>query len=66
MVHRLRCSVASGIFPDQGSHPCLLYWQEDSLPLNCQVKSYYLYRKEEIEFQSVSITCLCQEVKRCL
>ena len=22
----LSCSVASGIFPEQGSHPCLLHW----------------------------------------
>jgi len=25
----LSCSVASGIFPDQGSNPCPLYWQMD-------------------------------------
>ena len=29
---RLRCSVACGIFPDQGSNPCLLHWQMDCLP----------------------------------
>ena len=26
MVHRLSCSAACGIFPDQGSIPCLLHW----------------------------------------
>ena len=31
---RLRCSKACGIFPDQGSNPCLLHWQADSLPLS--------------------------------
>ena len=36
MVHRFSCSVARGIFPDQGSNPCLLHWQEDSLPLSHQ------------------------------
>ena len=30
------CSVAYGIFPDQGSNPCLLHWQADSLPLSHQ------------------------------
>ena len=25
-----------GIFPDRGSNPCLLHWQEDSLPLSRQ------------------------------
>ena len=29
----LSCPIAHGIFPDQGSNPCLLYWQADSLPL---------------------------------
>ena len=31
---RLSCSVAYGIFPDQGSNLCLLHWQADSLPLS--------------------------------
>ena len=29
MVHRLSCSVACGVFLDQGLNPCLLHWQED-------------------------------------
>ena len=29
-THRLNCSVACGIFPDQGSNPCPLHWQVDS------------------------------------
>ena len=28
--------MARGIFLDQGSNPCLLYWQADSLPLSHQ------------------------------
>ena len=32
-VHRLSCSVACGISPDQGSNPCPLHWQTDSYPL---------------------------------
>lgn len=35
-AHRLSCSVAYGIFPNQGSNPCPLYWQADSQPLNHQ------------------------------
>ena len=34
VAHRLSCSVACGIFPDQGSNPRLLCWQADSLPLS--------------------------------
>ena len=36
VVHRLSCSAACGIFPDQGSNPCLLHWQADSLALRHQ------------------------------
>ena len=33
VIHGPSCSAACGIFLDQGSNPCLLHWQEDSLPL---------------------------------
>ena len=36
MIHRLCCSAACGIFPGQGSNPCLLHWQADSLPVSYQ------------------------------
>ena len=36
VAHRLSCSVAGGIFSDQGSNPCLLHWQAGSLPLSHQ------------------------------
>ena len=35
-AHRLSCSAACGIFPDQGSNLCPLHWQADSLPLHHQ------------------------------
>ena len=31
-AHRLSCSLAYGIFPDQGLNPCLLHWGVDSKP----------------------------------
>ena len=34
VAHRLSCSVACGVLPDQGLNPCLLHWQADSSPLN--------------------------------
>ena len=34
VVHWLSCSAACGFFPDQGSNPCLLHWQADSLLLS--------------------------------
>ena len=33
VAHGLSCSVACGIFPDQGSNPCPLHWQVDAQPL---------------------------------
>ena len=36
VAHRPSCSLACGIFPDQGSNPCPLHWQADSQPLRHQ------------------------------
>ena len=36
VAHGPSCSVAWGIFPDQGSNPCPLHWQADSPPLRHQ------------------------------
>ena len=36
VAHRLSCSAACGIFPDQGSNPRPLHWQADSQPLHHQ------------------------------
>ena len=36
VAHGPSCSAARGIFPDQGSDPCLLHWQADSQPLRHQ------------------------------
>ena len=39
VVHGLSCSVACGIFWDQGLNPCLLHWRADCLPLSHQGKN---------------------------
>ena len=36
VAHRFSCSITCRIFPDQGSNPCVLHWQADSLPLSHQ------------------------------
>ena len=36
VAHGSSCSVACGIFPDQGSNLCPLHWQADSQPLRHQ------------------------------
>ena len=35
-VHGLSCSVAYGVFPDQGLNSCPLHWPADSQPLDHQ------------------------------
>ena len=40
-AHSLSCLTACGIFPHQGSTPCLLHWQADSLPLCHQGSPLY-------------------------
>ena len=41
VAHGLSCSVACGIFPDQGSNLCPLHWQADSQPLHHQGSPYF-------------------------
>ena len=38
------CSIARGIFPDQGLNLCLLHWQVDSLPLSHQESLIFFKR----------------------
>ena len=52
VAHGPSCSVACGIFPDQGSNPCPLHWQADSQPLRHQGSpcSYPFETQFSIEF----------------
>ena len=43
VAHGPNCSVACGIFPDQGSNPCSLHWQVDSQPLRHQGSQSILF-----------------------
>ena len=58
MAHSLRCSVACGIFPDQGSNPWVLHWQADSLPLSHQGSPQIIFKEM---FESVHWFCLEQQ-----
>ena len=45
VAHGLSCSLACGIFLDQGLNLCLLRWQVDSLPLSHQGSPcFFLFR----------------------
>ena len=45
VAHGPSCSATCGIFPDQGSNPCLLHWQADSQPLRHQGSPHTGYFK---------------------
>ena len=48
MAHRLSCSTACGLFPDQGLNRSHLHWQVDSYPLNHQGCPWVLLRTENV------------------
>ena len=51
VAHGSSCSVACGIFPDQGSNPCSLHWQADSQPLRHQGSpTFHFYKWSWISF----------------
>ena len=45
--------LLQGIFPTQGSNPCLLHWQADSLPLN-HLRILYYCMKVKVKMKSLS------------
>ena len=47
MTQEFNCSAACGIFLDQGSNPCLLHWQVDSLPLGQQGSAGFVFFSNE-------------------
>ena len=57
MAHGLNCSVACGIFPDQGSNPCPLHWQADSQPLHHQGRPTTCIFIREVLCQFRSLSC---------
>ena len=67
MVLRLSCSMVCGIFPDQGLNPCLLRWQANSLPLNCQGGPLRRFKHEPstvISIMKILSSLLC--VRHCV
>ena len=46
--------LPQGIFPTQGSNPCLLHWEQDSLPLSHQGSPYMEYYSAIKEWNNAS------------
>ena len=46
--HGLGCPRSCGIFPDQGSNPCVLRWQVDSYPVDPLGSSVLLFLTTEL------------------
>ena len=71
MVQGLSCSVARGIFPNQGRNPYLLHQQADSLPLSHQgsprvIISFYLFLiEEQLLYSIVLVSAIHQHDQRC-
>ena len=65
VTHGLRCSVACGIFPDQGSNPCPLHWQADSQPLCYQGSPFYVLFNRETEKYSGPRIVQFRDRKKC-
>ena len=56
MAHGPSCSAARGIFPDQGSNPCLLHWQADSQPLRHQGSpDFFFFLVSEYTGEDISL-----------
>ena len=54
----LSCSMSCGIFPDQGSNPCLLHWQANSVSVCHQGSSSQSFKIERfyIKTQNFSLS----------
>ena len=49
VMNRLSCSVAGGIFLDQGLNPCPLHWQADFYPLHHQGSPTVLFLNRRLK-----------------
>ena len=65
MAHGPSCSVACGIFPDQGSNPCPLHWQVDSyhcttreVPILAFIIAFFFTFLRSLFLHSASNYCL--------
>ena len=59
VAHGPSCSVACGIFPDQGSNPCPLHKQADSQPLRHQGSPKINFFLKSIFFTKPTFYILC-------
>ena len=48
VVHGFSCSVACGIFLDQGSNPCALHWQAESYTLDHQGSPIIIFKVRKL------------------
>ena len=65
-VYWLSCSVARGIFSDQGSNPCPLHWQADSYPLSHQGSPKQWIKKKKKLSQILPKIDSYKKVNHCL
>ena len=63
VAHGPSCSVACGIFPDQGLNPCPLHWQADSQPLHHQGSPWWHFKVRN-KALTTSWELLCDTMSR--
>ena len=54
-AHGLSCSMACGIFPDQGLNPCPLNWQANSYPLYHQESPQIVFNIKKQKTQTIKV-----------
>ena len=59
VVHRLSCSAACGIFPDQGLNPCPGHWQVNSYPLHYQGNSHCDFNLHFLMAKDIPYASIC-------
>ena len=60
VAHGPSCSVACGVFPDQGSNPCPLHWQADSQPLRHQGSPMPMFLLAQLRNRFFEVVLLCE------
>ena len=64
VAHRLSCCEGCGILPDQGSNPCLLYWQAGSPALRYQGSTLYIQKGNFNERKRKTVIKLIQTYEK--
>ena len=66
VAHGPSCSVACGIFPDQGSNPCPRHWQADFQPLRHQGSPHVLFNNISSQMTIIKLNFSSSNLQYCV